>query len=126
MIVYEFNGTFECKNLSDLLIVLKHRSSSNSNDFELSTECEYPSLTILIKDDYACVHFFSDENDSGHCACSSEKCTTENYVVFNIGSEKDLSEISMDIVISVEQAYEAAKCFFEKHEMSEKIKWTSL
>ena len=61
MTVYEFNGKFECKNLCELNNVLSHRSSLNSNDFELRPDGEYPYLTILIKDKYACVHFYSDE-----------------------------------------------------------------
>ena len=56
MIVYEFNGKKECNNLIELQEVLKHRSKGNSNEFELRTELEYPFLTILIKEELACVH----------------------------------------------------------------------
>ena len=63
MIVYEFNGKKECNNLIELQEVLKHRSKGNSNEFELRTELEYPFLTILIKEELACVHYFKDEND---------------------------------------------------------------
>ena len=66
MIVYEFNGKKECNNLIELQEVLKHRSKGNSNEFELRTELEYPFLTILIKEELACVHYFKDENDCGH------------------------------------------------------------
>ncbi len=58
MIVYEFNGKKECNNLIELQEVLKHRSKGNSNEFELRTELEYPFLTILIKEELACVHYF--------------------------------------------------------------------
>ena len=68
MIVYEFNGKKECNNLIELQEVLKHRSKGNSNEFELRTELEYPFLTILIKEELACVHYFKDENDCGHYA----------------------------------------------------------
>lgn len=126
MIVYEFNGKEECNNLSELLNVLKHRSKGNSNEFELRTEREYPFLTILIKDGLACVHYFKDEDDCGHCAYAEDNGVKEDYVVFNMGSENSETEISKDLVISVEQAYIAAKDFYETHEMTNKMKWIEL
>ena len=125
MTVYEFNGKFECKNLCELNNVLSHRSSLNSNDFELRPDGEYPYLTILIKDKYACVHFYSDENDCGHVAFA-DKNNTPEYVEFNLGSENNKTKISKDIVISLDQAYEIANCFFKEHKMSNKIQWLDL
>lgn len=126
MIVYEFNGKEECKNLSELLNVLKYRSKGNSNEFELRTELEYPFLTMLVKDDLACVHYFKDEDDCGHYACTDDNGIKEDYVVFNMGSENSETEISKDLVISVEQAYVAAIDFYETHEMTNKMKWFEL
>ena len=117
MIVYEFNGKKECNNLIELQEVLKHRSKGNSNEFELRTELEYPFLTILIKEELACVHYFKDENDCGHYAYTDNNGLEEEYVIFNIGSENAESEISKDLVIPVEQAYIVAIDFFETCEM---------
>ena len=101
MIVYEFNGKKECNNLIELQEVLKHRSKGNSNEFELRTELEYPFLTILIKEELACVHYFKDENDCGHYAYTHNNGLEEEYVIFNIGSENAESEISKELVIPV-------------------------
>ena len=113
MIVYEFNGKKECNNLIELQEVLKHRSKGNSNEFELRTELEYPFLTILIKEELACVHYFKDENDCGHYAYTDNNGLEEEYVIFNIGSENEETEISKDLVIPVEQAYIAAIDFLK-------------
>lgn len=126
MIVYEFNGRNKCNNLSELQEVLKHRSKKNSNEFELRTELEYPFLTILIKERFACVHYFKDEDDCGHYAYTDNNEIEEEYIVFNIGSEDSETEISKDLVISVEQAYNVAIDFFNTCEMSEKMKWFEL
>lgn len=126
MIVYEFNGKKECNNLIELQEVLKHRSKGNSNEFELRTELEYPFLTILIKEELACVHYFKDENDCGHYAYTDNNGLEEEYVVFNIGSENAETEISKDLVIPVERAYIAAIDFFKTCEMSKKMKWFDL
>ena len=118
MIVYEFNGKKECNNLIELQEVLKHRSKGNSNEFELRTELEYPFLTILIKEELACVHYFKDENDCGHYAYTDNNGLEEEYVIFNIGSK--------ELVIPVEQAYIVAIDFFETCEMSKRMKWFEL
>lgn len=126
MVVYEFNGKIECNNLMELQEVLRHRSKKNSNEFELRTESGYPSLTILIKEELACVHYFKDENDCGHYAYTENNGVKEEYIIFNIGSENSETEISKDLVISVEQAYVAAIDFFNTCEMSKKMKWFEL
>jgi hypothetical protein len=126
MVVYSFNGKEECKNINELLNVLKQRSKGNSNDFELRTDQEYPFLTILVKDELACVHFFLNEEDCGHYAYTDNKVLNEDYIIFNIGSENSETKISKDLVISVEQAYIIAKDFYEKLEMSKKVKWFEL
>lgn len=126
MIVYSFNGKEECKNKNELLNALKQRSKGNSNEFELRTEKEYPFLTILVKDKWACVHFFEDEEDCGHYAYSDNNELNEDYIVFNMGSENSETEISRDLVISVEQAYTIAADFYEKQEMSNIVNWFEL
>ena len=126
MIVYEFNGKKECNNLIELQEVLKHRSKGNSNEFELRTELEYPFLTILIKEELACVHYFKDENDCGHYAYTHNNGLEEEYVIFNIGSENAESEISKELVITVATAYIAAIDVFETCEMSKRMKWFEL
>lgn len=126
MVVYEFNGKIECNNLMELQEALRHRSKKNSNEFELRTESGYPFLTILIKEEFACVHYFKDENDCGHYAYTENNGVKEEYIIFNIGSENSEIEISKDLVISVEQAYVAAIDFFNTCEMSKKMKWFEL
>ena len=59
MVVYSFNGKKECNNINELLNALKQRTKGNSNEFELRTDQEYPFLTILVKNELACVHFDS-------------------------------------------------------------------
>lgn len=126
MIVYSFNGKEECNNLDKLHNVLKQRSKENSNEFELSTEQGSPLLIILVKGDWACVHFFEDEDDCGHYAYTDNNELKEDYIVFNMGSENSETEISKDLVISVEQAYSIAVDFYEKQEMSNKVDWFEL
>lgn len=126
MIIYEFDGKTECHNLNELQEVLKHRSKNNSNEFELRPDLEYPFLTILVKDEYACVHYFKDENDCGHYACVGDNGLEDEYIIFNMGSEDFKTEISKDLVIPIEQAYIVALDFFYTNEMSTMMQWVEL
>ena len=126
MIVYEFDNETKCNNLEELQEVLRHRSKNNSNDFEIRPDQGFPFLTILIKDEFACVHYFKDETDCGHYAYIDNNEVAEEYIVFNIGSENSVTEISKDIVIPVEVAYIAAMDFYNTNEMSTRMKWFEL
>ena len=126
MIIYEFTGKTECHNSNELREVLKHRSKNNSNEFELRLDLEYPFLTILVKDEYACVHYFKDANDCGHFAYIGDNGLEDEYVIFNMGSEDFQTEISKDLVIPIEQAYIAALDFFYTNEMSKMMQWLEL
>ncbi len=126
MVIYEFNGKTECYNSNELQKVLKHRTKNNSNEFELRTDLDYPFLTILVKDEYACVHYFKDENDCGHYACVDNNGMKDDYMVFHMGSEDFITEISKDLVIPVEQAYVVALDFFNTNKMSTKIQWVEV
>lgn len=126
MTVYEFNGKTKCNNPSELQEVLLHRSKNNSNEFELRTESEYPILTILIKEEFACVHYFENETDCGHYAYVDNNGIEEEYIIFNIGDENSETEISKNLVIPVEQAYIAAGDFYNTKEKSTKLKWFEL
>ena len=126
MLVYEFNKKTKCNSLEELLEVLRHRTKNNSNEFEIRTDLGYPYLTILIRDEFACVHYFKDETDCGHYAYIDNNELEEEYIIFNMGSENSITEISKDLVIPVEQANIAAIDFYNTNEMSTKMKWFEL
>lgn len=127
MTVYEFGGKKECNSITELKEVLLHRTKNGSNEFELRTNTEYPFLTILVKNDLACVHYFENEEDCGYYAyVDDEESTNEEYVIFNTGSEEAETEVSKDLVISVSYAYDAAIEFYKTNKRSIKMKWFEL
>lgn len=127
MVVIEFGKQQQCNSIISLRKVLMHRSKNNSNDFELRTDREYPFMTILVKDEFACVHFFENEFDCGHYAYVDQLDTKINeYTIFNMGSEDDETEISNNLVIPIKKAYMVAEDFFLTNKMSNKVKWFDL
>lgn len=83
-------------------------------------------MTILIKNEYACVLFFDETNECGYYAYSENNDFKDYFIIFNIGSETSETEISKDLVISVEQAYEIAIEFFKSLKRSNTVKWFEL
>lgn len=126
MLVADFNGEKKCNTASELQEILKARSKAQSNEFELRTDSEYPYLTILVKNGYACVHFFDGTNECGYYAYSGGNGLTEDFVVFNMGSETAETEISKDMVVSAEQTREIAIDFFKTKKRSERVTWFEL
>lgn len=127
MLVYEFGGKSQCDGISKLQEILKHRSKNDSNEFELRTDSQYPFLTVLVKKEFACVHFFEDESDCGYYAyLDNHENIREEYIVFNMGSEDSETEISRDLIIPLKQAYIVAEDFFLTNKMSPQVKWFEL
>lgn len=127
MKIYDFYGVYDCKNEEDLLKFLSIRSKNLSNEYELRNNLDFPYMTIMVKEDLACVHFFKDENDCGSFAYISEnKFDIDGFTTFNIGSEDAETIVSNKMVIPIEKAYIIAKDFFQTNRKSEKINWFEL
>lgn len=126
MLVTDFYEEKNCNTSIELIEALKTRSKTQSNEFELRTDSDYPYMTILIKNEYACVHFFDETNECGYYAYSENNDFKDDFIIFNIGSETSETEISKDLVISVEQAYEIAIEFLKSLKRSNTVKWFEL
>lgn len=127
MKVFHFGGETNCTTLEELNIILSSRHENNSNEFELRGNKEYPFMTILVKDEWACVHFFENEDDCGHYASSNEKVLDEDgYTVFYMGSTTSETEISNQLVIPFSTSVTVAKEFFTTLEMPKCIEWFEL
>jgi len=130
MKVFHFDGETECKSLGELNDVLNSKHN-NCNEFELRVDDEYPYMTILVNDKWACVHFFQDEEDCGHYASyifTNENILNEDdYTTFYMGSSlTSETEISNKLVIPFRLALIAAQDFFLNEKMSEKLEWFEL
>lgn len=127
MRVVHCGGTIHCNSLEDLQAVLLHRSENNANDFELYGNNDYPYLTILVHDPWACVHFFASAVDCGRYAYSVEKQLNEDeYTSFWIGSSTEVTEISNHLVIPFSSALVIAQDFFRRLNRSEIVNWFEL
>lgn len=79
-----FTDFYEEKNFNtsiELIEALKTRSKTQSNEFELRTDSDYPYMTILIKNEYACVHFFDETSECGYYAYSENNDFKDDFTI---------------------------------------------
>jgi hypothetical protein len=127
MKVYHFDDVTDCESLEALNNTLMIRHENGSNEFELHGSGEYPFMTIIVKNELACVHFFENEDDCGHYAYCDEKLLEEDgYTTFYIGSATSETEVSNELVIPFSLALMAAQDFFLFLKMTENLKWFEL
>lgn len=117
----------ECNSFEELMRILQIRYENDSNEFELYSDGPYPFMTILAKNELACVHIFQSDEDPGHYArCDDHVPDREGITVFNSGSPTAQTEVSNELVIPFGLALEVAKDFFENREMSGSVEWFEL
>ncbi|MGD9155142.1 MAG: hypothetical protein PVG90_06545 [Bacillota bacterium] len=127
MKVFHFGGELECESLKDLNCLLTSRYENDANEFELYGSEKYPFMTILVSNEWACVHFFESEDDCGRYAYCDEKAIKDDgYTTFYMGSPTSMTEISNKLVIPFSLALAIAQDFFLFLKISEKTKWFEL
>jgi len=126
MDVYHFGGKIECNSAEELDRALMIRYENNSNEYELHNQT-YPMLSVLAKDQWACVHLFFSETDCGRYAyCDDTVLDKEGFMIFNSGSPISETEISNSLLIPLDLAIKLVRDFFKGSVMSTSAKWFEL
>ncbi|MCP4110788.1 MAG: hypothetical protein GY749_35550, partial [Desulfobacteraceae bacterium] len=127
MKTYHFGGSVKCSSFEELSNVLKIRYENNSNEYEFYGEEKFPFMTMLVKDELACIHVFQSEDDCGHYAyCKDDVLDEEGFTVFYMGSPTAETEVSNKLVIPFSLAIEIVRDFFKNFEMSKSAEWFEL
>ena len=114
------NGDFECCTWEEIEHLIRESSTNPYDDIWINGEEDYPCLAILINGNWACVHyFFNDEGDMWQSVGYGDKDVT--FV-----SNGDESDMPANSVISLEKAIECARQFYETHTQPSCIEWREL
>lgn len=114
------NGDSECHSWHELEKFLKNSSTNPFDDIWLNRVTDYPCLAILINGNYACIHYFlNDEGDMWQSVGYGDKDVT--FV-----SNGDKSDMPADSVVSLDKAIECAKQFFDISDKPTCIEWREL
>ena len=122
MNVSSTKGDRICQSKAEIIEIIKQGSASPQGDeiWVSSGEEEYPCLSILIKGQYACLHYF--ENDEGNAWLSDGDFNEE--VVFLAGNDEWTAP--EHTIISIEIAINCMKEFCDTMKRPECIRWEAL
>ncbi len=125
MKIVDLNGAvFSAVTDAEINSIFAIRNENNANEFWISAEDQdFPTLEIMVKDDVACLQYFSNEDDAG-CISVGDK-SAEGYSLFyvNAGEEQDISN---DLVVPAAKALEALREFLKTNELPRSIEWLAL
>ena len=115
-------GDFECNSWEEIEDFIQKSSSNPYDDIWISEEAgEFPCLAILINGNYACVHYFlEDEDDVWQSVGSGD----QDVDFISNGNEK--SSMPADAVISLGEALLCAKQFYDTRQQPDCIEWREL
>lgn len=116
------NGDSICKSKAEIVEIIKRGASLPEGDEMWISEKgeQYPCLSILVKGEYACAHYF-DEEDGNVWQSLGE---FEEGVTFLLGDEE--WEAPADVIISMERAIDCTKEFYDTQKRPKCICWGEL
>lgn len=120
MNIAKCNGDFKCHSWHELENLIRNSALNPFDDIWLNGDTDYPCLAILINGNYACVHYFL--NDEGNMWQSVGYGDKDVAFVSN----GDQSDMPADSVISLEKAMECVKQFYDTSDKPNCIEWREL
>lgn len=124
MNVEHFGGSVECTDGLLLDGILDVRFGDEANEYLLSHEERYPLLTIQVRGDIACLHFFLGEDHAGFISVGDRK--RRDLVTLNTNTPSETIEIAGSFVVTLHRARAAAHEFLRSASRPTSIDWEEL
>ena len=122
MVISGTCGNQKVSSLDALLRLLRNSRKGNFGEFWLG-EKDSPVMVIHTNGDLAYLHYFPANDHPGFQAVGDKAANGE--VTFTQEGEVDFS-MPLAVVVSVNQAYQAATAFFQSPSLPSCIEWTEL
>ncbi len=127
MRVEHFGGDAVVDSEDRLAEILEVRFEPGVNEFWLSGTEDGPCLSILIRDDYASLHYFASRGDAGAvCQSDGSAGPAAGAVSFRTNSPEEEIEVSAKLVVGVNTAKKAALEFFRSRHRPKSLTWVDL
>lgn len=126
MLVESFLVVKECNSFEEVKEILKQRNEKGFNEFIISIEKDFPYMVMLVKDNFACLNFFKEEDDAGYSSINSETILCEeDFMIFytNVNEEVEVVDYS---IISFEKALLVVEEFYITNSLPKCIEWEEL
>ena len=128
MRIEDFEGAYEASDISELETVLQKRYGPGVNGFWLSHDNKkHPSVSLLVKGDLACLHYFPTDSHPGFLSVGSvQELNPDEATIFFLDNPDQEQEMPNSSVIHFSKAVQVAKDFFASEELPRSIEWLEL
>jgi hypothetical protein len=129
MKVVDINGVYEPTNIHELETILMKTCGNGFNSFWLSHEGEeYPTLSLLVKDNLATLNYLPKEYDAGFRSVGRVPgLKPGDTTTFSINTNRaDDLIVQNDAVLPFSTALQAAKEFFFSKDLPRSVDWLQL
>jgi hypothetical protein len=127
--IIDFERTQEVQDLHEFENVLMVRYKNNVNAFWLSHGDEdYPTLSIMVKNDLAALHYIPSEKEAGFRSigsCPGLKRGDTTCFSISLNTADDIEELN-DAIVSFSVAYKVAQEFYSSKGLPRSIEWLEL
>ncbi|MFN0017871.1 MAG: hypothetical protein ACKVP0_06400 [Pirellulaceae bacterium] len=129
MKVVDINGVYQANNFHELETLLMRRCENGLNCFWLSHgDEEYPTLSLLVKDEVASLNYIPKEFDAGFVSVTSmpvlKKGETTTFSISKNAADDVV--VSNESVLTFSAALRAVKEFFHSKALPELVEWLQL
>lgn len=129
MKVVDIDGVHQASNVHELETILMRRRDNRFNSFWLSHGgAEYPTLSLLVKDDLATLNFIPREFDAGFSSVGTvADLTPEGTTTFLVNNNRaDDVVVLNQAVLPFSVALQAAREFFFSKDLPRSVEWVQL
>ena len=124
------DGIHSVHSIAQLEQLLGARFKNEENDFLLTPDSsDYPRLSIMVKGDFAAIHYFPQDGHAGHVALGGRmNLDSKKMTKFSIGrlDAGDTIHVPNHLIVPFSEALKVAKEFFHSQELPRSIEWFEL
>lgn len=126
MQVQDIDGGYEVNGIPELEAVLRRRNGSGANAFWLSHVAGgYPTLSLLVKDDLAALHYMPKDREAG-CRSVGKMTNLRRGESTKFSTSKHSADdvyVINDALMPFSAALAAAKEFLSSNELPQSVEW---
>ena len=127
MLVEHFLGKKECSNFEEMREVLDERTEKGVNEFIISTNEPFPYMVMAVKERYACLSYFREDDDPGYSSVNNTPILDADEIsIFYTNTDSEEIEVANYSIIEIKDAVSAVKEFFETQQLPKCIEWEEL
>lgn len=128
MIIEHFIGKDICNNFNEIPKILMKQTHNGVNEFWISIDQNYPVICVLTNQNYAYVHFFEEEGETGLQIVSDVDTglDLEGMSIFYTNTDMEEVNIQNSSVVDIKKAVEIVREFWTTHQLPQCIKWEKL